>query len=140
MELRAHQIIDRLKEIQLERVRLIQEERRLTNLLERAVDIQQRPRQESVSIEHHLSLEGASTTSDISYSVGERVYIKNKLGALAPEGRRASLKDRTARIVALEDNRIYIRNYSNKESWRAAHNLRPVTQEESNRISTFNSV
>lgn len=133
MELTAAEVIERLKELQVERVRIIQEERRLLTLLERASDPQESPGQ-GLPSEDDLSV--LSALSEFSYDVGAKVYIKNKLGALAPEGRKAKLKDRAATIVAVEDNRIYIRNYNGKESWRAAHNLRALTRQEFTRLST----
>ena len=132
MELRAQDIIDKLKELQVKRVRIIQEERRLLDLLERTSDIRGSPRHSDLPTEDDLST--LSALSDFSYEIGAKVVIKNKLGVLAPEGRRATLEDRAATIVAVEDNRIYIRNYSGKDSWRAQKNLRPLTQKESDKL------
>lgn len=141
MEITAQEILDRLKEIQLERVRLIQEERRLVNWLEEKLKADTQGRPGHRSTEHPLSLEQSLIEDDISlgsgasYGTGDKVYIKNKLGALAPEGRRAGLKDRAAVVVATEDNRIYIKNYHGKESWRAAKNLRPLKRQEEERLN-----
>ena len=133
MELRAQEIIDRLKELQVERVRIIQEERRLLDLLERTSDTRGGPGHSNLPTEDELST--LSALSEFSYEIGAKVVVKNKLGALAPEGRRAKLKDKAATIVAIEDNRIYIRNYSGKESWRAQKNLRPLTKRESEKLA-----
>lgn len=139
MDLRAKEVIERLKEIQLERVRLIQEERRLVELLERTVDIQGRAghssNRQATDLAQLRALEDISLQgSDISYGTGDKVYIKNKLGALSPIGRRPNIKDRAATIVATEEDRIYLKNFNGKESWRIAKNLRPLTVEEQNRL------
>ena len=145
MELTAQEIINRLKEVQLERVRLIQEERRLVNWLEEklAADTQDHPGHrstgQSLSLEQSLAEDDISLDSDTSYSTGDKVYIKNKLGALAPTGRRANLRDRAATVVATEDNRIYIQNFSGKESWRDPRNLRPLKAAELAKLSNRNN-
>ena len=122
MQLTVQEIIDRLKEIQLERLRLIQEEQTLLNWLEeKEADNRGGPGHRSVgrplSIEQSLTEDDISLGSDTSYGTGDRVYVKNKLGALAPTGRRANLIARAATVVATEDNRIYIKNYWTRLSW-----------------------
>lgn len=140
MRLQAQQVIDRLKEIQVERVRLIQEERQLLSWLERTTDIQratgqpQQPNREPPSLAQLEVLDGISVSSDASYGVGDIVYIKSKLGALAPTGRRANLKDKTAVITAVEDEKIYLKNFDGKESWRVAKSLRPLTPQEEDQL------
>lgn len=142
MEVRVEDIIDKLKEIQLKKIRLIQEERRFLDLLERklASDAEARRRQRdgsnppALTLHQSLAEDDISVGSDVSYETGDEVYVKNNLGALAPSGRRANLKDRAAKVVATEDNRIYIKNYSGKESWRAAGNLRPLKRQEKARL------
>lgn len=140
MEVRVQDIIDKLKEIQLKRVRLIQEERRSLDLLEAklASDAEARTgqhnRHNGRTLEQLLAEDHISLGSSASYGIGDKVYVKNGLGALAPTGRRANLRDRAATVVASEEDRIYIKNFTGKESWRAAKNLRPLTHQEESQL------
>ena len=68
MRLRIQDIIDRLIEIQLERVRLVQEETRLLNWLQQKADADNRARLGQESTRQPLSLPQSLAEDNISFS------------------------------------------------------------------------
>ena len=62
---------------------------------------------------------------------GDHVYIRNQIRHI-PAGRRGSPADRAATVERVTGNRVEIRTANGYATWRAARNLRPITETQYN--------
>lgn len=122
MNQEVNKLIDRLKEIHLHRESLYQEEKEIIK---------------KISEQAVIDAPTAATSTPAGvpapygpFKTGDKVYIRNHLGALTPIGRRASLKDRAATVTGVLGDRVYFKTCRGRESWRATHNLRKLTDQE----------
>ena len=137
MEINIEDLVKRLKEIHLARIKLVQEERNIIDAIEKGIkeDIQVRRGQPVAAATPTLVIDRPTATQSYStaagpYQVGDKIYVTNSLGALTPFGRRAGIRDRAAIIIGLTGNRIDLTNYRGKTSWRSTKNIRRLTPQE----------
>lgn len=72
-------------------------------------------------------------TAKRSFTVGQRVYITNRIGHV-PLTRRTTLKDRAGTVQRVTKSRVYITTYNGNETWRIPGNVRQLTNEEHEEI------
>ena len=66
-----------------------------------------------------------------TFHVGDHVYIRNQVRHV-PNGRRSNPADRAAIVEQVTGNRVEIQTGNGYRTWRAPHNLRPITEEQYN--------
>lgn len=125
-------LVARLKALQVQKARLLDEERQIVDCLAQASS--PRPRA-MLDLETRPSGSSADPTEAISgsFRTGDHVYITNRLGALTPLGR-SSLKDRAAIVTGWLGDRVYFQTLRGRESWRSPQNLRALTTHEKSKL------
>lgn len=108
MEEEIIMLSSRLKKIHIQRERLLKEEKEILRQLDDTRSLRQAG----------------------PFRIGDLVCITNRLGALSPLGRRATLSDRAAVVKQVDSNRVTFTTYRNRDSWRAPSNLRLLTDAE----------
>lgn len=115
-------IIQRLKELQVHRDHIREEERQL---LARAEDLL-RPTSQTGRVSPEPNPRRETTPT---FRTGEKVYITNRIRHV-PGTRHAILADRACVVQRTTPDRVYIRTYNGYETWRAANNLRLLSESE----------
>ena len=125
-------LVAQLKALQVQKARLLDEERQIVDRLAQAAST--RPR-EMYDLDTRSSgpLSSPTEAISVSFKTGDHVYITNRLGALTPLGR-ASLKDRAAIVTGWLGDRVYFKTLRGRESWRSPHNLRALTTREKSKL------
>ena len=126
-------LVEQLRALHVRKAHLLDEERQLIDRL--AAGISQHATSNSAeSLSSTVPVVRSATSggqyADHPFTTGDWVYITNKLGALAPLGRKATLKDRAAVVVGAIGERTYFKTLRGKESWRVDTNLRALSNRE----------
>lgn len=115
-------IIERLRTINIQQQGLAKEEQELLEKLNHRINGRKASGSFASSEPGGRRIKEEDT---LPFKVGDRVFIKNKLGSLAPLfGRSVTLKDRAAVVTNSQVDRVDLRTFQSKTSWRAPHNLR----------------
>lgn len=155
-------IIDRLRQLQLQRRQIATEERRLLRELEDATwdsddddgsyaTAAETPRAATPAVRVTSPTQATAPTtpaaqqqrpppviipertSAYDYRIGDLIYITNRI-THAPPGRSNSLIFRAATVISLRDARVHFRTFSGTTSWRLPHNVRHLTLDEQHRL------
>ena len=155
-------IIDRLRQLQIQRRQIAAEERRLLRQLEDATwdsddddgsyaTAAETPRATTPAPRTTPPTQAAARSTPVAhqqrappiviperssaydYRIGDLVYITNSISH-APPGRSNSLRFRAATVVSLRDGRVHFRTFSGTTTWRLPHNVRHLTVDEQNRL------
>ena len=126
-------LVEQLRALHVRKARLLDEERQLVDRLVAGVSQHAAPDSAGSLPSTAPVVRTASSGGQYAerqFTTGDWVYITNKLGALAPLGRKATLKDRAAVVIGALGERMYFKTLRGKESWRVDNNLRALSTRE----------
>lgn len=118
---KVDRLIKELQLLQIERERIGAEERAIVQRIQLA-----RLGTDSGEAQANQQPSQPSTTGVESFTVGQKVYILNRIGHL-PFTKRPSPKDRAGVVTRITKTRVYITTYNGSETWRAPSNIKRLT-------------
>ena len=126
----ASSLLNRLKEIQIERRRLLTEEESITARLQTlSLSWDTTPDDHSSGADDTTSCE-----SFHRYLPGERVFIENKVKHIR-HLREPEPKDRAAVVQRVRPDQVFLKTYNGHSTWRSPRNIRRLSEEEHAAIS-----